>query len=72
MTLQEQHTQQMLLQVVIPTISNVSVQVYCTMDSHQPTKARIVILDNDDYLYHDLYIDGKRIRQEQYNILLQK
>ena len=31
-------------------------------------KARIVILDNDDYLYHDLYIDGKRIRQEQYNI----
>ncbi len=31
-------------------------------------KARIVILDNDDYLYHDLYIDGKRIRQEEYTI----
>lgn len=31
-------------------------------------KGKITILDNDDYLYHDLYIDGKRIRQNQYTI----
>ena len=32
------------------------------------TKAKIIILENDDYLYHDLFIDGERIRQTQYTI----
>ena len=31
-------------------------------------KAKITVLANDDYLYHDLYIDGKRIRQTEYTI----
>lgn len=36
---------------------------------YSPTnKARITILAQDDYLYHDLYIDGKRIRATQYTI----
>ena len=36
--------------------------------SSPTNKAKIVILDNDDYLYHDLFIDGERIRQTQYTI----
>lgn len=31
-------------------------------------KGKIIVLDTDDYLYHDLYIDGKRIQQSKYTI----
>lgn len=31
-------------------------------------KGKIIILDTDDYLYHDVYIDGKRVRQSEYTI----